>query len=117
MKKAGERFADRSNTRPRKAMMLDYQPDRTQEDIRGTVFGEQVALAYRLIPPNLVASFIVSFVMWLLLLSIPGGRSPHWWFVSMGLMHLGRYLSVLVFRKSEGAAERPLVWARRYVMG
>ena len=38
-------------------------PDQSESGIERAVFGEQVALAYRLTPPTLLASLVPSFIL------------------------------------------------------
>ena len=98
-------------------MLCYQQPDHSESDIRRAVFGEQVALAYRLTPPTLLASLVVCTAMWRLVLAIFPGTLLNSWFVLICSVTFGRYVLVLVYQRSKGARERPELWARRYLIG
>ncbi len=89
----------------------------SENDIKRAVFGEQVALAYRLTPPSLLASIVPAIVMWWLAFSVVPTKGSTWWLILMCSVTFGRYVLVLVHQGSKGAPGQPELWARRYFFG
>ena len=97
--------------------MSDQKAHQPGDAIERAVFSEQVALAYRLTPPTLLASLVPAAAMWVLALSAYPNAALNWWFAMIYAVTLGRYLLVRIYRKSGGNRERPEFWARCYTIG
>jgi signal transduction histidine kinase/DNA-binding response OmpR family regulator len=92
-------------------------PSFTEDDIRQGVFAEQVKLAFRLVPPTLLASLLPYTLLWLIARSIFSNSVADWWFVAVCSVALARY-GLFVAHKAWGAkVGQPKHWAWAFFAG